>query len=162
MRIFFTTCVWFPRMSRNFSSNCYFRKLPQTNWIDTLKPHWKQLNLVTLWVCRKKIGRNYRYFERKLPGLPHLFIFLSLKFHFRVFSAYDHKPRFTALLSFCSSRWFQVMGISRWGGHCLTVIYSNIVPLNIKLFTKYLRRHPSKQICTKKPPEKLSRYLQEP
>ena len=46
-------------------------------------------------------------------------------------------------------------------GHCLTVIYSNIVPLNIKLFTKYLRRHPSKQICTKKPPEKLSRYLQE-
>ena len=24
-----------------------------------------------------------------------------------------------------STRWFQVMGIPRWGGHCLTVIYSN-------------------------------------
>ena len=31
---------------------------------------------------------------------------------------------------------FQVMGIPRGGGHCLTVIYSNIVPLNTKLFTK--------------------------
>ena len=31
------------------------------------------------------------------------------------------------------------------------VIYSNIVPLNIKLSTKHLRRHPSKHICTKKP-----------
>ena len=47
------------------------------------------------------------------------------------------------------SRWFQVMGIPRWCGHCLTVIYSNIVPLNTKLFTKYLRRHPSKHIHTK-------------
>ena len=61
-----------------------------------------------------------------------------------------------------TARWFQVMGIPRWGGHCLTVIYSNIVPLNIKLFTKYLRRHPTKHIRTKKPPEKLSRCLQEP
>ena len=42
------------------------------------------------------------------------------------------------------TRWFQVMGIPRWRGHCLTACHSNIVPLNIKLFTKYLRRHPSK------------------
>ena len=51
---------------------------------------------------------------------------------------------------------FQVIpsqGNPRWGGHCLTVIYSNIVPLNTKLFTKYLRRHPSKHICTRKLPE---------
>ena len=60
------------------------------------------------------------------------------------------------------TRWFQVMGIPRRGGHCLTVIYSNIVPLTTNLFTKYLRRHPSNHIRTKKPPEKLSRCLQEP
>ena len=60
------------------------------------------------------------------------------------------------------ARWFQVMGIPRWGRHCLTVIYSNIVPLNTKLFTKYLRKHPSKHIRTKEPPEKLSRCPQEP
>ena len=65
-------------------------------------------------------------------------------------------------LSFAPSsvtKWFQVMGIPRWRGHCLTVIYSNIVPLNTTLFAKYLRRHPSKHICTKKLPEKLSRCL---
>ena len=61
-----------------------------------------------------------------------------------------------------ATRWFQVTGIPRWGGHRLAVIYSNIVPLNSKLFNKYLRRHPSKHIRTKKPPEKLSRCLQEP
>ena len=48
-----------------------------------------------------------------------------------------------------STRRFQVIGIPRWSGHCLTVIYSNIIPLNTKLFTKYLRRHPSKHIRTK-------------
>ena len=31
---------------------------------------------------------------------------------------------------------FQVMGIPRLHGHILTVIYSNIFPLNTKLFTK--------------------------
>ena len=60
------------------------------------------------------------------------------------------------------SRWFQVMEIPRWGGHCLTDIYSNIVLLNTKLFSSYLKRHPSKHIRTKKLPEKLSRCLQEP
>ena len=39
--------------------------------------------------------------------------------------------------------------------------YSNIVRLIIKLFTKYLKRHPNKH-RTKKPPEKLSKCLQEP
>ena len=43
------------------------------------------------------------------------------------------------------------------GGQCLAVIYSNIVALNIRLFTMYLRRHPSKKINTKKVPEKLFR-----
>ena len=62
----------------------------------------------------------------------------------------------------CLSRWFQVMGIPRKGGQCLAVIYSNIVALNTKLFTRYLRRHPSKKINTKKLLEKLLRCLREP
>ena len=64
------------------------------------------------------------------------------------------------------TRWFQVMGFPRWGGHCLTVIYSNIVPSNIKLSTKYLRSHPSKHIRTKNnlksfpiPPRAIKRQL---
>ena len=47
------------------------------------------------------------------------------------------------------------MGIPRKGGQFLAVIYSNIVTLNTKLFTKYVKRHPSKKINTKKLPEKL-------
>ena len=56
-----------------------------------------------------------------------------------------------------------VLNIPRCTEHTLyrVVIYSNIVPLNTKLFTKYMRRHPSKHIRTKKPPEKLSKCLQE-
>ena len=34
-------------------------------------------------------------------------------------------------------------------------IYSNIVALNTRPFTRYVRRHPSKRINTKKLPEKL-------
>ena len=37
------------------------------------------------------------------------------------------------------------MGIPRKGGQCLAVIYSNIVALNTKRFTRYMRRHPSKK-----------------
>ena len=48
----------------------------------------------------------------------------------------------------------------RIGGQCLAVIYLNIVALNTILFTRYVRRHPSKKINTKKLPEKLFRYLQ--
>ena len=62
----------------------------------------------------------------------------------------------------CLSRCFQVMGIPRKGGQCLAVIYSSIVVLNTKLFTRYVRRHPSKKINTKKLPEKLLRCLREP
>ena len=47
------------------------------------------------------------------------------------------------------------MGIPRKGGQCLAVIYSNTVALNTRLFTKYVRRHPSEKINTKKLPEKL-------
>ena len=59
------------------------------------------------------------------------------------------------------SRWFQVMimGIPRKGGQCLAVIYSNIVALNTKLFTRYVRRHPSKTINTKKLLDKFFRCL---
>ena len=53
------------------------------------------LNLVTVQVSRKKIGRNSRFFEKKLPCLAYLFIFLSLKVHFRVFPWYDNKTRFS-------------------------------------------------------------------
>ena len=52
------------------------------------------------------------------------------------------------------------MGIPRCGGHCLAVIYSNV---NTKLLTKYLRRHPSKHILTKKllqvPPRAIKHEL---
>ena len=44
----------------------------------------------------------------------------------------------------------------------LGVIYSNIVALNTILFTRYVRKHPSKKINTKKLPEILFRYLGEP
>ena len=37
----------------------------------------------------------------------------------------------------------------RKGGQCLAIIYSNIVALNTRLFTRYVRRHPSKKIITK-------------
>ena len=47
-------------------------------------------------------------------------------------------------------RWFQVMGIPRKSGQCLAVIYSNIVALNTWLFTRYVRRHPSKKINYRK------------
>ena len=60
------------------------------------------------------------------------------------------------------TRWFQVMGIPRKGGQCLAVIYSNIAALNTKLFTRYVRRHPSKNINTTKLREKLFRCLREP
>ena len=40
-------------------------------------------------------------------------------------------------------RWFQVMGVPRNGGQCLSVIYLSIVPLIIENFTKYLKTHPS-------------------
>ena len=52
-------------------------------------------------------------------------------------------------------------GIDQKGGQCLAVIYSNIVALNTKLFTRYVRRHPGKKINTKKLPEKLFRCLLE-
>ena len=45
---------------------------------------------------------------------------------------------------------------------CLAVIYSNIVALNTRLFTRYARGHPSKKINTKRLPEKLFRCLREP
>ena len=57
---------------------------------------------------------------------------------------------------------FQVMSIPRKGGQCLAVIYSIIVALNTRLFTRCVRRHPSKRINTKKLPGKLFRCLQEP
>ena len=60
------------------------------------------------------------------------------------------------------SRWFQVMRIPRKDGQCLAVIYSNIVALNNRIFTRYLRKHPSEKINTKKLPEKLFRCLREP
>ena len=44
------------------------------------------------------------------------------------------------------TRRFQDMGIPRKGGQCLAVIYSNIVALNTKIFSRYVRRHPSKKI----------------
>ena len=62
----------------------------------------------------------------------------------------------------CRTRWFQVTGIPRKGGQCLTVIYSNIVALNTRLFTKYVRRHLSKKINTKQLPDKLFGCLWEP
>ena len=40
-------------------------------------------------------------------------------------------------------------GNPRKGGQCLAVIYSNIVALNTRLCTKYVRSHPSKKINTK-------------
>ena len=49
--------------------------------------------------------------------------------------------------------WFQVIpghGNPQKGGQCLVVIYSNIVALNTRLFTRYVKRHPSKKINTKK------------
>ena len=39
-------------------------------------------------------------------------------------------------------RWFQVMGSPRKGGQCLAVIYSNIVALNTRLFSRYVRLTP--------------------
>ena len=45
--------------------------------------------------------------------------------------------------------------IPRKRGQCLAVFYSNIIALNTKIFTRYLRTHYSKQIHTKKPHEKL-------
>ena len=39
------------------------------------------------------------------------------------------------------------------GGQCLAVMYSNIVALNTRFFTRYVRRHPTKKINTKKLPE---------
>ena len=47
-------------------------------------------------------------------------------------------------------------------GQCMAVIYSNIVALNTRFFTRYMRRHPSKKINTKKLLEKLFRCLREP
>ena len=47
------------------------------------------------------------------------------------------------------------MGIPRKGGQCLAVIYSNIVALNTRLFSRSVRRQPSKKINTKKLPEML-------
>ena len=57
-----------------------------------------------------------------------------------------------AIASFASmtSRWFQVMGIPRKGGQCLAVIHSNIVALNTRLLTRYVRRHPSKSLTPKR------------
>ena len=46
------------------------------------------------------------------------------------------------------------MGIPRKGGQCLAVVYSNIVAFNTRLFTRYVRRHPSEKINTKKVPRK--------
>ena len=40
------------------------------------------------------------------------------------------------------------------GGQCLAVIYPNIVALNTRLSTRYVRRHPSKKINAKTLPEK--------
>ena len=51
------------------------------------------------------------------------------------------------------------MGIPRKDGQCLAVIYSNIVVLNTKRFTRYVKKHPSKKINTKKLPEKLFRAI---
>ena len=41
-------------------------------------------------------------------------------------------------------------GIPRKGGQCLVVIYSNIFALNTKVFTRCVRRRPSKEINTKR------------
>ena len=54
-----------------------------------------------------------------------------------------------------TNRWF-------FPSVCLVVIYSNILALNTRLFTRYVRRHPSNKINTKKLPEKLVRCLREP
>ena len=67
----------------------------------------------------------------------------------------------TLLKSFRLRQVIPVMGIPRKCGHCLAVIYSNIVALNTGLFTRYVRRHHSKKINTKKLPEKLFRCLRE-
>ena len=50
---------------------------------------------------------------------------------------------------------FQVAGIPRKSGQCLAVIYSNIVVLNSRLFTKYFEARPGQQIHTKKHLKKL-------
>ena len=53
-----------------------------------------------------------------------------------------------------TTRWFQIMGIAKRGGHCLTG------ELNIKIFIKYLRSASDKLIETKKPSENLFISLQ--
>ena len=60
------------------------------------------------------------------------------------------------------SSWFQVMGTPDEVDIAWRLFIQYIVPLNIKLFAKYLRRHPNKHIRTNKPPEKLSSCLHEP
>ena len=45
----------------------------------------KKFNSVTLQVFRKKVGRNSRYFEKKLPGFASFFILFSPKLYFRCF-----------------------------------------------------------------------------
>ena len=72
--------------------------------------------------------------------------------HVLVTGSNDHTRLVLLMLS---TRCFQVIGIPIKGGQCLAVIYSNIVALNTRLFTRYVRRHPSKKIDTKKLPEKL-------
>ena len=52
-----------------------------------------------------------------------------------------------------NSRWFQIMGIAKRSGHCLTRIYSNLSKLNVKRFITYLKSIPNKQIETNKPPK---------
>ena len=57
-----------------------------------------------------------------------------------------------------TARWFQIMGIAKRAGQCLTGIYSNLDELNIKIFIKFSRSVPGKLIKTKKPPFHKSLY----
>ena len=49
----------------------------------------------------------------------------------------------------CSTRWFQVMGIPRKGGQCLTVIYSNIVAWNTNFSSDMWEGIPVKRLTPK-------------
>ena len=50
------------------------------------------------------------------------------------------------------------MGIPRKGKQCLAVIYSNIVVLNARRLTSYVRRHPSKKIKRLTPKSYLKNF----
>ena len=53
-----------------------------------------------------------------------------------------------------TSRWFQIMGIAKRGGHYLTGIHWNVSQMS-KIFIKFLRSVPNKLIETKKVSKKL-------